>query len=362
MPSFRDVRNAVLHAHALGNIDDEEFLILYEEFTTKNLEFPYWKYDAFNLENMTDDECWSEFRFRKNDIHRLRQALRIPDSIVTYNRLRVDGDEALCIYLRRYSYPNLYSDLLPRFPRPVGELCIISYHILDHIYDNFAELLQDFNPQTNPILQPGKLEVYCQAIADKGSPLTHCFGFLDGTIQRISRPGKNQRQVYNGHKRVHSLKYQSLVLPNGLIANLFGPIEGRRHDCAMLTMSNLLPSLTTYAKDTNGADLCVYSDLGYPIRPQLHTGFKNLGNLTPQQTEYNKRMSALRIVVEWLFGDIANYYAFLDFKKKHKLYGGPIGKMYICCALLANAKTCLYGNGTSEYFALDPPTIEEYFV
>ena len=35
--------------------------------------------------------------------------------------------------------------------------------------------------------------------------------------------GENQRVVYNGHKRVHSLKFQSVVLPNGLIGNLAGP-------------------------------------------------------------------------------------------------------------------------------------------
>ena len=56
------------------------------------------------------------------------------------------------------------------------------------------------------------------------------------------------------------------------------------------------------------------------------------------------------------------FYAFLDFKKKHKLYQAPIGKMYICLALLTNAKTCLYGNGTLEYFDLEPHTKEEYFV
>ena len=130
----------------------------------------------------------------------------------------------------------------------------------------------------------------------------------------------------------------------------------------MLNMPNLLPSLVTHGKDSNGSDLCVYSDLGYPIRPQLQTGFKNNGNLTQQQTDYNKTMSALRVAVDWIFGDIATFFAFLDFKKKHKLYQGPIGKMYICCALVTNAKACLYGNGTSEYFNLDPPTLEEYFV
>ena len=58
--------------------------------------------------------------------------------------------------------------------------------------------------------------------------------------------------------------------------------------------------------------------MGYPIRAQLQTGFKNLGNLALQQTEYNTKMSALRITVECFFGDIANFFALLDLKKKHK--------------------------------------------
>ena len=35
--------------------------------------------------------------------------------------------------------------------------------------------------------------------------------------------------------------------------------------------------------------------------------------------------------------------------------------MYIVAAILRNALTCMYGNLTSEYFALDPPTIHDYF-
>ena len=29
---------------------------------------------------------------------------------------------------------------------------------------------------------------------------------------------------YNGHKRVEALKFQAVVAPNGLIANLYGPV------------------------------------------------------------------------------------------------------------------------------------------
>ena len=65
--------------------------------------------------------------------------------------------------------------------------------------------------------------------------------------------------------------------------------------------------------------------------------------------------------MEWLFGDIINNFCFLDFKKNLKIGLSQIGKMYIVSALLRNALTCLYGNTTSQYFDLDPPTLEEYF-
>ena len=51
------------------------------------------------------------------------------------------------------------------------------------------------------------------------------FGFVDGTVRPICRTGENQRLVYNGHKRVHALKFQAVALPNGLIGHLFGPVD-----------------------------------------------------------------------------------------------------------------------------------------
>ena len=72
-------------------------------------------------------------------------------------------------------------------------------------------------------------------------------------------------------------------------------------------------------------------------------------------------MSAVRMSVEWIFGDIVNYFKFLDFKKNLKISLSAVGKMYVVCAILHNALTCMYTNSTSEYFALDPPTIEDYF-
>ena len=72
-------------------------------------------------------------------------------------------------------------------------------------------------------------------------------------------------------------------------------------------------------------------------------------------------LSEVRVSVEWLFGDIINSFRFLDYKKNLKIGLSSIGKMYLVCALLRNAITCLYGNQTSEFFHLEPPTLEEYF-
>ena len=72
-------------------------------------------------------------------------------------------------------------------------------------------------------------------------------------------------------------------------------------------------------------------------------------------------MSKVRIAVEWVFGDITNYFAFLDFKKDLKIGLSAVGKMYISCAVLRNAHTCLYKSTTSDYFNIDPPTLQQYF-
>ena len=73
---------------------------------------------------------------------------------------------------------------------------------------------------------------------------------------------------------------------------------------------------------------------------------------------YNKAMSSVRVSVEWLFGEIVK---FVDFKRAMSIRLSPIGKMYIVCALLQNAYACLYGNIVSDYFGVQPPSLEAYF-
>ena len=220
MSSFREARDIIFLSYDQGFVSDEEFLLLYDLYKPQNLDLPYDLYPTFDLEEMEDDECVAEFRIHKRDIPLLAEALQIPESISCNQRSIADGKEALCMLLKRLAYPVMYSDMVPRFARPVPVLNMIANEVLDHVYTTHQHRICEWYPE---VMNPVALQRYADAIAQKGAPLENCFGFIDSTVRPIARPDTNQRIVYNGHKRVHAIKFQSIALPNGIIGHLYGP-------------------------------------------------------------------------------------------------------------------------------------------
>lgn len=77
--------------------------------------------------------------------------------------------------------------------------------------------------------------------------------------------------VYNGHKRVHALKFQAVALPNGLIGQLFGPVKER----GMMLQCQAM---------------CIYWDPAYPLRVNFMAPFRGAA-MTAQMEAFNKSMS-----------------------------------------------------------------------
>ena len=329
------VREALIIANAEEIIDEEDFVYLYDAFSSRPV-YPYWKFEKFDENVWSDTECKTELRFAKDDLDLLFECLEIPQKITCQQRTICNGKEGLYILLKRLAYPCRYTDMVPRFGRNPTELCLIFNEVLDHVYATHHHRLQSWN---QPFLQEDQLHSYAVAVHQHGAPLPNCFGFIDGTVRPIARPQHNQRVVYNGHKRLHAMKFQSVVIPNGLIANLSGPFEGKRHDSTMLNQSGLLNDLRQVAF-YNGEPLCLYGDPAYPLGVHLQGPYRN-PNISPQQMQYNQAMSEVRVSVEWLFGNITNYFKFIDFKRQMKLNLSAVGKMYVVCTLLENAHTCM---------------------
>ena len=241
--SLKALRDQLVLSYAENVIDSNEFILLYDANMFKDI-YPYWKYSHFDMRTFDGEQCIVDFRFSKTHLYTLLDVLNVPDRVVTVHATVSEDIEALCILLKRLSFPCRYTDMTPMFGRNLTELCLIYNTTINLIYEKNNHILSNWN---QPMLAPQQLQLYADAIHDNGTPLDSYFGFVDGTVYQIARPKNNLQQVYNGHKRVCGLKFQNIALPNGMIGNLAGPYKGRRHDSFMLAESGLLSQLQQHA-------------------------------------------------------------------------------------------------------------------
>ena len=152
MTSFTEARDFIVLTYEQGLISDEEFLVLYDSCKPKNLDLPYNMYESFHLDEMEDDECVAEFRVRKREIPLLGEVLQIPEVVICNQRSIADGTEALRMLLKRLAYPVRYSDMVPRFARPVPVLSVITNEVLDHVYRTQQHRICQWYPEVmNPL-------------------------------------------------------------------------------------------------------------------------------------------------------------------------------------------------------------------
>ena len=116
MSSLREIRELLVDWCMNGVLSNEEFVLLYDENRSKNLDLPYDEYRRFDL----------------------RDALQIPNSFTCYQKSLSDGMKGLCMPLRRLAYPCRYSDMIPRFGRPIPVLSMVTNEVLDFIYNTHS--------------------------------------------------------------------------------------------------------------------------------------------------------------------------------------------------------------------------------
>lgn len=347
----------LLEAADEGTIDEDElvlfFLALEEDFKAIYPTPEYGK--RIDIDSLTVEQCVGLFRFKQVDLRQLCTLLKLPANFTFSNGTTWTALEGLCVVLRRLAYPCRLRDLAEMFGRSPTCLSIVFNRTCIYLSLTWQHHLEDLQAA---YLTPGRYTSYAQAIGTM-CPLQSCWGFIDGTVRPICRPIHEQRAFYNGHKRVHALKYQSIVTPDGLIAHLYGPIEGRRHDSGILRESNLMHSLQNLPSRPAGGQYCLYGDPAYPLRPQLITPYQH-EPLSAQERQFNCEMSSGRIIVEWGFAKVLQYFSFVDFKKNQKLLLQPIASHYFTAVLLSNCHTCLYGSEASKHFNIQPPSLSDY--
>jgi hypothetical protein len=178
-------------------------------------------------------------------------------------------------------------------------------------------------------------------------------------------------------KKFHCLKYQAIVCPDGIIAHLYGPVEGVKHDIAIYRESGIEDKLEMHAYAPDMIPLQIYGDPAYGLNEHLISHYRGI-DLTEEQKAFNKAMASIHIVVEWCFKEVLQRLMFLDLVRTQQTLLSPVGLQYPVTVLLHNAHVCLHRPQISQYFAQEhnkqleegmddipqlvaPPTLEEYF-
>ncbi|RPA94895.1 hypothetical protein L873DRAFT_1699950, partial [Choiromyces venosus 120613-1] len=295
-------------------------------------------------------------RFTKTEIRRLVQLFQL-------DSLRGGGwrygyqlhlEEAICILLFRLSSGQQLKDLLKIFGTSRARLSTIFNDIVLWLLRRYSKKLKwDENH-----LSRAKLIEYARAFKDT-TRLSGIWGFVDGTMRPFCRPGYHQQTFYSGFKKAHGTKFQSIVTCDGLLSSLARPFPAPVGDWILWERSGVADQLGKIMGLGDEA-LYIYGDAAYLPAFGIMGPFRRDG-MTPAEEEVNVVMSGHRIVVEWRFAHIVNYWSFAVFKRGLKLHLSPVAAYYIIAVLLTNCHTCLRGgNQTSENFRMDPPSAEEY--
>lgn len=85
-----------------------------------------------------------------------------------------------------------------------------------------------------------KASIYANAAIRMTNVMQTVIAFIDDKIIGIARPGHHNEQsvVFNGHKRKHAFKYQTLASPDGLFVHAAGPIEVYKHGWTLYIRSS----------------------------------------------------------------------------------------------------------------------------
>ncbi|RPA94840.1 hypothetical protein L873DRAFT_1934862, partial [Choiromyces venosus 120613-1] len=128
---------------------------------------------------------------------------------------------ALAVTLYQLSYPSRLKQSISIFEHKYGWLSTVFNDVCNHLYYHYADKL-------------------------------YWDGFINGTQRPICQLGRetaDQTLFYTGHRKQYTMQFQVIATPDGLIASLSGPREGRIGDWGMWVNSGLGKILKIYGRN-----------------------------------------------------------------------------------------------------------------
>ena len=166
------------------------------------------------IDGCSEETCYSQHRFQKQDLRYLFIALRFPDRIILPNKSSIPGEKAFLLMLYRMAYPRRLVDMEEYFGREYSTISrcfnfIVNLMDAEHshlLLDNLEFFQPRFGEYNRIILE--KIALSNNNQIPEREKMTFS---LSGTKREICRPlGNNnmQRAVYDGRLHEHNLGFQ----------------------------------------------------------------------------------------------------------------------------------------------------------
>jgi hypothetical protein len=227
-----------------------------------------------------DSVCHAEFRFNKMQLRRLHISLRLDGDHRLDNGAKYSGETILLaslFYMHRPMTQEECADFIGITCQP--DVSRIYSFFLEHMITNWDHLVAidpfDSLNMWAPFVPEFKRRIMLYHVRGVDTfRYRNVIGFVDGKLHRVARPLQRpehteirvdtQQTVYNGYKKIHAVKFQSVIAPNGMIIQLSGAYRGRVHDSTLLRRSGL-NSMLQQLSASAGEHCDVYGDSAYPI-------------------------------------------------------------------------------------------------
>ncbi|PWW74591.1 hypothetical protein C7212DRAFT_145834, partial [Tuber magnatum] len=168
---------------------------------------------------------------------------------------------------------------------------------------------------------------------------------------------------YSGYKKCHSIKFQAIMIPDGIISCLAGPWFGKDRDWKMYIYLGLEKHLREINQGTEPDEHCyLYGNPAYALLHGIVRRYRAIVGLplNPVIKVMNTHMSSMRVSVEYGFGKTMNLWSFNRFKGSLKSGLLSVTGYFLVAVLFSNIHSCFHRNETCTHLHCNPPLLSSY--
>ncbi|XP_064479610.1 uncharacterized protein LOC135392850 [Ornithodoros turicata] len=166
---------------------------------------------------------------------------------------------------------------------------------------------------------------------EKVSGVPGVVGCIDVSYIKIQCPKKKVAATYCNRHHYLSITLQAVCDNRRRFVDVLVGSSSRTHDARVFCQSSLATKLPGLCQ---GDKYHLLGDAAYPLRQYLLTPYRDYGNLSKAQREFNKKFSATRVLIENAFSSLKKRFRQLMYLELHTV--DWLNKFILACCVLHN--------------------------